>query len=244
VPLKPPFPPVPGPTTPSRTIAPHVRAATGLVQARPAPLTGATRTPAPHVQVALGSALQRKPSPGQRIPAPHVQTAVAQTKTVPAAGPAVPRIETPKTGGVLQRAKQEKSMDNIRNYSSLLDHYDEDEVREVLESEDLRVRGHHSGKPGDGMNSATKQDLDNVGKVLKKKKEVEKRSKKQPKVHQQAPKTWYAKAEAMAETIFSSEGPDGLVTYQTYLDKQLENKKITNEEYDDLYQYFVVLGTS
>jgi hypothetical protein len=243
VPPKPPCPRLP-PST-AREVAPHVRAATGLVQARPNPATAAPalRSPVPHVQAALGRGrvLQQQPNAIPRSPASHVRAAVAQAKTAPAGRPPVPGIEARRPGGVLQRAAEKKSLTNVANYSSLLDAYDESEVREVLEETGLSVRGHHSGTSGDGMNSATRQDLDQLGKALKKKKETEKKSKKKPKIREQAPMTELEKARAMGDRIFEAQGQGGMVAYTEYLDKQLGNEKITEDEYDGLVGYYLAL---
>ena len=141
---------------------------------------------------------------------------------------------------VLQRS-EDKTLTNIKNYSSFLKHYDEDFVNKVIEEEGLEVRGHHSGKPGDGMNSATQKDLKELGESLKKRTEKDKKSKKKPQVRQQVSKTWYEKAELMADTIFEKQGLGGLGDYTEYLDKQLENEKITDKEYDELVGYYMEL---
>lgn len=70
----------------------------------------------------------------------------------------------------------ETSMRNIGAYSSLLKSYTAETIVKVLKAKDLRVRGHASGGAGDGMNDATRQDLDVLTQELKKDKAASSKS--------------------------------------------------------------------
>ena len=68
-----------------------------------------------------------------------------------------------KKSTVIQLAddgEPDRSLLNVANYSTdTVRQYGEGTIRRVLRDTGLRVRGHHSGASGSGMNDATRQDI-------------------------------------------------------------------------------------
>lgn len=139
------------------------------------------------------------------------------------------------SSGIIQLSKKKKDADkemakslgNVKAYSSLADNYDEDDIKEAIAATGP-VKGHHSGKPGDGMNAATKQGLAAVAAHLKASKEKEKA--KPATVHNEAPKADFDKAMTQATTTYKGKQEE----FDEYL--KARGYKFSDDQLDDLYE--------
>lgn len=119
-----------------------------------------------------------------------------------------------------------KSMANVKAYSSLADAYDEDDIKEAITATG-HVKGHHSGKAGDGMNAATQKGLSAVAEHLKASKDKEKV--KPAKVYKEAPKGDFEKAMIQATSTYKGN--------QEKFDEYIKARgyEFSDEQLDDLY---------
>lgn len=144
-------------------------------------------------------------------------------------------LHSDSSGEVIQRSGKKKDADkqmakslaNVKAYSSLANSYDEDDIKEAIAAAGP-VKGHHSGKVGDGMNAATKKGLDAIAEHLRASKAGEKA--KPAKVHKEAPKVDFEKAMVQATTTYKGD--------QEKFDEYLKARgyEFSEGQLDDLYE--------
>ena len=237
--------------------APHVWAAVGPpkmpsrggqaaepVTARPDAGGALACPPAPHVQAALGRALQQMPNRDPRAavesPASHVRAAVAQPRMPAGASErGAPGSQARRSARVLQLS--EKSLKNVAHYSSYVQHYGLETVRRVLQENRLEVRGHASGKPGDGMNDATRQDLKALGDALKKDVKTKGGGDDEREVRGKMKLTKFESVASETEKLYEKHGNGAFNDIMEYLESKLKRNEISGEEFGILSERYTGL---